>query len=236
MRPLCTLPFGSTMWRPVMPRKVRLARSNPPRTASSKPLEDAAVILLTRATLMSSSLSSEGPNGPSSIMTWGRVGTLCKRRRLGREANSRYGVSSRGGERCCRRRDAERGKRLLRRGAPGEVAAMRGREVIGRACLAGEEQPVVDRARQDRPIAGMAGQRVGIGAAGERIAPPGRGGEGLQALADGIAEDAGKLVPRASGHPRLAVALERHRELAAEIARDHRPALRAELVASGGGP
>src|SRR5258708_38571322 len=79
----------------------------------------------------------------------------------------------------------------------------------------------------------MAGQRVGIGAAGERIAPPGRRGEGLQALADVVAEDAGEFVARESGHPGPAVALERYREVAAETPADHRPAMRSQLVASG---
>jgi hypothetical protein len=55
-----------------MPRKVRLARSRPVRTASSKPLLDAAVILLTRATLMTSSLIVALPRKSARLLVrWG---------------------------------------------------------------------------------------------------------------------------------------------------------------------
>src|SRR5689334_22970596 len=106
MRPLCTLAFCSTTWRPVMPRRVLLARSRPPRTASSKLLEDAAVILLTRATLMSSLPCCEGLTWPSSGETWGGGGGLgkCLRR-------PKYEFS----------RGDERRQRLLGRGTAGEI-------------------------------------------------------------------------------------------------------------------
>src|ERR1017187_7372363 len=45
-----TFPFREITLKPVMPRKVLAARFTPSSTASLKPLEDAAVILVTRAT------------------------------------------------------------------------------------------------------------------------------------------------------------------------------------------
>jgi hypothetical protein len=47
-----------------------------------------------------------------------------------------------------------------------------GGEIFARAGFAGEEQPCVDRRGERGAIVGAAGQGVGIGAAGERIAAP----------------------------------------------------------------
>src|SRR5271155_944738 len=44
-----------------MPRKVRLARANPSRTAASKPSDEAAVIFVTLATAINSSLKIGQP-------------------------------------------------------------------------------------------------------------------------------------------------------------------------------
>src|ERR1039458_6785322 len=48
--PFSTFPFSESTSKPVIPRKVFAARFTPSSTASLKPLEDAAVILVTRAT------------------------------------------------------------------------------------------------------------------------------------------------------------------------------------------
>jgi hypothetical protein len=56
--PFATLAFISNTCRPVMPRNVLLARSNPSRTAASKLSGDAAVIFDTLATAMFASLQS----------------------------------------------------------------------------------------------------------------------------------------------------------------------------------
>ncbi len=54
-------------------------------------------------------------------------------------------------------------------GDAGFVGAVRGREEIERAGFAGKEQAVVDRCGEPGAVVGMAGPRIGIGAAGERI-------------------------------------------------------------------
>lgn len=71
---------------------------------------------------------------------------------------------------------------------------MRRREEIRRRRFAREEQPAIDRRRQHRAVAGMAGQRMRIGAAGEGIVGPARFGERLQLAPDIVAEKACDLV------------------------------------------
>src|SRR5262245_21366270 len=61
---------------------------------------------------------------------------------------------------------------LLGGGEAGQVAAVRRRIVVARARLTGEEQVIVDRRREDGATLGLAGQRVRIGTAGERIGLP----------------------------------------------------------------
>ena len=62
-------------------------------------------------------------------------------------------------------------------GDPGQVGAVGGREEIGRAGLAGEEQAVVDRGGEHRAVIGVAGKRVGVGTARPRVLQPGGRGE-----------------------------------------------------------
>src|SRR5205814_1915566 len=92
-------------------------------------------------------------------------------------------------------------------GGAGFVGAVGGREEIEGTRFAGEEQPVVDGGGELGASVGMAGQRVGIGAAGEFVLAPERGGERLDAAAYVAAEQPGQFVGREGDHRVEAVAL-----------------------------
>ena len=71
---------------------------------------------------------------------------------------------------------------------------MRGGEKVRRGGLAREEQPVIDGCREHGTFAGVAGQRVGIGAAGEGIMGPARFPQRFQLAAEVVAEETCDLV------------------------------------------
>ena len=76
---------------------------------------------------------------------------------------------------------------------------MRGRKKSRRGRLSREEQPVIDRCCQHRALVGVAGQRVGVGAAGKGIVGPARFRERLEFAAKIIAEEAHDLIDTISG-------------------------------------
>ena len=62
-----------------------------------------------------------------------------------------------------------------------------------------EEQPAVDRGCQHGALAGMAGQGVRVGAAGERVVGPARFAERFQLAAEVVAEEGDDLVDAVRG-------------------------------------
>ncbi len=60
----------------------------------------------------------------------------------------------------------------LGRGKVGNPGTVRSGEKVGRRRLAGKEQPVRDWRREHGAVPGMAGRRVGIGAARPRLTAP----------------------------------------------------------------
>ena len=76
-----------------------------------------------------------------------------------------------------------------RRPLPAVPRPMRGREKIRRGRFARKEQPPIDRRGQHGALAGMAGQRVRIGAAREGVVGPARFRERLQLAAEVVAEE-----------------------------------------------
>src|SRR6202012_2118052 len=98
--------------------------------------------------------------------------------------------------------------------------AMGGGEEIRRGRFAGEEQPLVDGSRENGAVAGVAGQRVRIGAAGERIMRPARLRQWLQPRAKTIAEQACNLVDALRGEGADAGILQLLGKTSAEIAFD----------------
>src|ERR1700721_3790591 len=112
---------------------------------------------------------------------------------------------------------------------------MRGRIVMERASLAGEEHPAVDGARKNGALVGPARQGVGIRAAREGIARPAMEPERLHAGGEVGAEQAHKLAHGEVKKRRLAAFFELGGEGAAEIGFDHWPAEWPELIGGRGG-
>src|SRR5579884_1164109 len=131
---------------------------------------------------------------------------------------------------------AEAFERGIGGGEAGEIGAVRGREEIGRARLAGKEQAILDRGGEHGAVAGMAGQGIRIGAARPPILPPGRRRERRDPPADIGAEQARQLVGGEGGHAGFALFFERRRPAPAEKAGNDRPSERADLIARGLAP
>ena len=101
-----------------------------------------------------------------------------------------------------------RGDDLIGRGDAGELAAVRGGEIVDRAGLAREEQPVVDRRGEHRPAIGLAGQRIRIGAARKGSAPQRECRIGLSRAGERAAEKADQLGHREVEERAVAAGLE----------------------------
>ena len=114
---------------------------------------------------------------------------------------------------------------------PAVPCPMRGREKIRRGRFARKEQSPVDRRRQHGAGAGVAGQRVRIGAAREGVVGPARFRQRLQFAAVIVAEERRRsrrcFAPPARRRRRLPVRL---RETAAEKAFDAGLAERAQMI------
>src|SRR3984957_10610995 len=131
-----------------------------------------------------------------------------------------------------RRRPQELHRRFggLDAGADG---AVRGRVVVRRGRLAGEEQALVDARGEHGAGAGVARPRERIGAERKWVAAPGGAEHRPQALAGIVAEMGREIVDRLAREGVPARVLELARERPAEIAFDHRPAERTQLIAAG---
>src|SRR6516165_137142 len=97
----------------------------------------------------------------------------------------------------------EAGKGRFGRGDPTKPGAVRGREEVRRAGLAGKEQAVVDRSGEHCAVVCVARKGKGIGAPRPGILLPGGGGEWRHPLADVVAEQAGELAGSEGEHCRL---------------------------------
>ena len=100
-----------------------------------------------------------------------------------------------------------------------------------RAGLAGKEDAVIDRRGETGAVVGMAGQRVGIGAAGEFVPPPERRPQRPQVAAHIASQQPGQFVDRERRHRVNPVALEPGGKASAEKAVDARPPHRPDLIA-----
>ena len=78
---------------------------------------------------------------------------------------------------------------LLRRPLSGIMRAVGGGEKVRRGGFAGKEQPAIDGRGEHRALAGVARQRMRIGAAGEGIVRPARFRQRLQLAAKIVAEE-----------------------------------------------
>src|SRR5476649_2204156 len=76
---------------------------------------------------------------------------------------------------------------------PGVKAAMRGREIVFRAGLAGEEQVLVDRCGQGGAAIRHARQRIRIGAARKRVGAPAMHMDWFYAARKAAAEEGGQF-------------------------------------------
>src|SRR4051795_7064336 len=97
---------------------------------------------------------------------------------------------------------------------------MRRREKVRRRRLSRKEQPPIDRCRQYGAIAGVAWQRVRVGASRERVVRPARLAERLQLSPDVVAEQARDLVDALRGKSAFAGVLQLARKATAEKAFD----------------
>src|SRR6185312_16528482 len=112
---------------------------------------------------------------------------------------------------------------------PAVMRAMRGREEIRRGGFAREEQAAVYRGGEHGALAGMAGECVGIGAAGEGVVGPARFLQRLELAAEIVAEEGHDLVDRMRGDRPVAGVFELLRKAPAEKAFDAGLAERAQM-------
>ena len=124
-------------------------------------------------------------------------------------------------------------QRLCRRPDPALKRTMTRREKIRRGRLAGEEDAITHRACEFCAVVVMAGQGVGVGAVGERVALPGRHCKGPQLSAIVGSEQRDDLVDGNIGECAFAGGFQLARKAAAEIAFDGRKTLRTQVIAAG---
>ena len=122
---------------------------------------------------------------------------------------------------------------LFRGGLAGEEGGVGGAEIGGGTRLAGEEQTFIHGACENGAVIGMAGQRHGISAAGERIAAPGRSHQQRNLGADIVAEEAGQFARGKIRRGGKAGFFQLGRARSPVISHDHRPAMRADLIGPG---
>src|SRR5271169_2943990 len=110
---------------------------------------------------------------------------------------------------------------------------MRGREVMFRARLAGEEQPIVDRLRQRLAAIGKAGQRKRIRAERKRIVAPAMDPGRLQAAGEAAAEQSNQFGHGEAEERAFAIVFELRGQAAGKIGLDLRPAEWSQMIAAG---
>src|SRR5690348_12168641 len=123
-------------------------------------------------------------------------------------------------------------KDLPRRPHPRIMRPVRGREEIRRGGFAREEQAAVDRSGKHGALAGMAGEGMGVGAAGEGVVGPARFLQWLELAAEVVAEKGRDLVDRMRGDRAVAGVLQRLRKAPAEKTFDAGLAERTQMIRS----
>src|SRR5579872_57287 len=98
------------------------------------------------------------------------------------------------------------------------MRSMGGGEEVGRGGFTGKEQPAIDRRGEHGAFAGVPGQGMRIGAAGERIERPVRFPQRLQSSSKIAAEKRDDLVDRLCGDRAVPGVFQASRKFSAEKA------------------